>query len=177
MRTIAGADRPAEHGREPCSRSRPRVASSGPAGASAHAGRCPASGPRPGVPDHGRHPRVGYAAIVPDAGSDRPGWPFQSPAVARSDLMVSTPGASPVNWLLAVDSGRVRVSEPTVSCQPVAPAGHWGGSFTVRVVPFTCREGFQGVVIGTAVPVVVGLTRETLDDDEELTVAAASPTV
>jgi hypothetical protein len=33
------------------------------------------------------------------------------------------------------------------------------------------------VVIGTAVPVVVGLTRETLDDEVELTVAAASPTV
>jgi hypothetical protein len=117
----------------------------------------------------------GYGVIVPDAGSDRPGCPFQSPAVARSDHEVTTPRVSPVNWLLVVDSGRVRVSEPTVSCQPVAPAGHWGGSFTVRVVPFICREGFQGVVIGTAVPVVAALTTETLDDEVELTVAAASP--
>src|SRR3954452_22446635 len=59
------------------------------------------------------------AAVMPDAGRDRPGSPFQSPAVARSDQAVAVPGVSPVNSLLAVVSGRVRVVEPTVNCQPV----------------------------------------------------------
>src|SRR3954471_5687480 len=92
--------------------------------------------------------------MVPVAGRDLDGWPFQAPAVARSDQAVAVPGVSPVNSLLVVDRGSVRVVEPTVSCQPVAPAGAWVGSFTVRGVPATCREGVHGVVIGTAVPVV-----------------------
>src|SRR3954449_2746520 len=92
--------------------------------------------------------------MVPVAGRDRPGSPFQSPAVARSDQAVAVPGVSPVKALLAVVRGRVRVSEPTVNCQPVAPAGAWVGSFTVRVVPLMCRYGVHGVVIGTAAPVV-----------------------
>src|SRR3954451_8184702 len=92
--------------------------------------------------------------MVPVAGRDLPGRPFQSPAVAASDQAAAVPGVSPVNSLLAVVSGSVRVVEPMVSCQPVAPAGAWVGSFTVRGVPLMCRYGFQGVVIGTAVPVV-----------------------
>src|SRR3954449_3639170 len=100
------------------------------------------------------------AMVVPDAGRDRPGCPFQSPAVARSAHGVWAPGVSPVNELLAVVRGRLRVSEPTVSCQPVAPAGAWVGSFTVRVVPLTCRYGVHGVVIGTAAPVVGADARE-----------------
>src|SRR3954471_8052150 len=92
--------------------------------------------------------------MVPVAGRDLAGWPFQSPAVARSDHGVAVPGVRPVNSLLVLVSGRGRVVEPTVSCQPVAPAGACVGSFTITVVPLTCRYGFQGVVIGTAVPVV-----------------------
>src|SRR5215212_4660575 len=99
--------------------------------------------------------------MVPVAGRDLDGWPFQSPAVARSDQAVAVPGVSPVNSLLVVDRGSVRVVEPTVSRQPVAPAGAWVGSFTVRVVPTTCRYGFHGVVIGTAVPMVAGPTAVT----------------
>src|SRR3954464_1066321 len=101
--------------------------------------------------------------MVPVAGRDRPGSPFQSPAVARSDQAVAVPGVSPVNSLLVVVSGSVRVVEPTVNCQPVAPAGAWVGSFTVTVVPLTFRYGFQGVVIGTAVPVVAGPTAVRLE--------------
>src|SRR3954469_1388524 len=93
--------------------------------------------------------------MVPVAGRDLPGWPFQSPAVARSDHGVAAPGVSPVNSLLVVDSGRVRVVEPTVSCQPVAPAGAWVGSFTVSVVPLNFRYGLHGADMGTAVPAVV----------------------
>src|SRR3954453_21796371 len=92
--------------------------------------------------------------MVPVAGRDLAGLPLQPPAVARSDQAVAVPGVSPVNSLLVVVSGSVRVVEPMVSCQPVAPAGAWVGSFTVRVVPLTCRYGVHGVVIGTAVPVV-----------------------
>src|SRR4051794_28947904 len=104
--------------------------------------------------------------MVPVAGRDLPGRPFQSPAGARSDQAGAgpggrpgesplvgvrgrgggggpagqcQPGVSPVNSLLVVVSGRVRVVEPTVNCQPVAPAGAWVGSFTVRVVPLTFR--------------------------------------
>ena len=66
---------------------------------------------------------AGYGVTVPVAGSDVAGLPFQSPAMARSDHGVAVPRVSPVNSLLVTDSGRVRVVEPTVSCQPVAPAG------------------------------------------------------
>src|SRR5688572_20240169 len=111
--------------------------------------------------------------MVPVAGRDLPGWPFQSPAVARSDQGVAVPEMSPVNSLLVVVSGRVRVVEPTVSCQPVAPAGACVGSFTVRAVPVTCRYGFPGVVIGTAVPDVGADASEPVEEAS----TAARPTV
>ena len=59
------------------------------------------------------------------------------------------------------------------SCQPVAPTGHWGGSFPAREsgANFICREGFQGIVIGTAIPGMAGPITETLDDEVELTVS------
>src|SRR3954452_15032207 len=113
--------------------------------------------------------------MVPVAGRDLPGRPFQSPAVARSDQAVAVPGVSPVNSLLVVVSGSVRVVEPTVSCHPVAPAGACVGSFTVTVVPLTFRYGFQGVVIGTAVPVVAGPTAVRLEPLVVATLAAARP--
>jgi hypothetical protein len=72
--------------------------------------------------------------MEPAAGRDLEGWPFQSSAVARSDHGVAVRLVSPVNSLLFGDRGTVRVVEPTVSCQPVAPAGAWVGSFTTRVV-------------------------------------------
>ena len=84
-RTIAGADRPAEHGGEaPVT---PFLALHAQGTAESENWARTVAGP-----SAGRHPRVGYAVIVPEAGSDSPGWPFQSPAVARSDHMVSTPG-------------------------------------------------------------------------------------
>src|SRR5687767_11936042 len=93
--------------------------------------------PRPASTDGPTHVPLlaGYGVTVPVAGRDLAGLPFQSPAVALSDHAVAVPRVSPVNSLLVTDSGRVRVVEPTVSCQPVAPAGAWVGSFTVRVVP------------------------------------------
>src|SRR3954470_1811619 len=89
--------------------------------------------------------------VVPVAGRERLG-PFQSPAVARRAQGV--PAVMPVNWLLAVPRGRVRLVLPTgscppgapgrggrvlppVSCQPVAPVGAVVGSLTVRVPPVT----------------------------------------
>src|SRR3954447_7434425 len=133
------------------------------------------AGPRPASTDDLTHVPLlaGYGVTVPVAGSDLAGLPSQSPAVARSAHAV--PRVSPVNSLLVVDSGRVRVVEPTVSCQPVAPAGAWVGSFTVRVVPFSSKEGFLGAIIGTAVPVVAGPMAVTLEPLVVDTVAAASP--
>ena len=108
-----------------CSDARVREPTTGrvqdPRSAPAPGGRSPTLEPSPATTSTAPSPGPGYGVIVPDAGSDRPGCPPQSPLVARKDQGVSTPRVSPVNSLLVVDSGRVRVSEPTVSCQPVAP--------------------------------------------------------
>src|SRR3954469_11846718 len=77
--------------------------------------------------------------MVPVAGRDLAGLALQAPAVARSEQAVAGPRVRPANSRLVGVRGRVRVVEPMVSCQPVAPAGAWVGSFTVRVVPLTFR--------------------------------------
>src|SRR4051812_12355582 len=110
--------------------------------------------------------------VVPVAGRERLG-PFQSPAVARRAQGV--PAVMPVNWLLAVPRGRVRLVLPTVSCQPVAPVGAVVGSLTVRVLPVPEVWGVQGVGIGTPVPVVAALVTVVEVAVVEVTVAAARP--
>src|SRR4051794_16454259 len=113
--------------------------------------------------------------MVPVAGRDLPGRPFQSPAVARSDQAGAVPGGRPVDSLLGGVSGSGGGGEPAVRCPPGARAGACVGSFTVTVVPLTFRYGFQGVVIGTAVPVVAGPTAVTLEPLVVATLAAARP--
>src|SRR3954469_1414522 len=132
----------------------------------------PATAVRPGR-NGGRY----CAVMVPVAGRDRPGWPFQLPAVGRRARGVSCPGVRPVTSILVVVRGRLRVTVPMVSCQPVAPVGARVGSFTVTVVPLTLRYGFQGVVIGTAVPAVAGPTAATVAVVVAVTLAAASDRV
>src|SRR4051812_48635496 len=107
---------------------------------------------------------VSTGVKVPFAGCDRPATPPQEPATASSVHATGAPAGSPSNVCGAAASGRSRDTDPTVSRQPAAPAGADDGTFTVAVVPPTARDGFQGAVIGTPVPVVGGDDSEPVGD-------------